>query len=177
MNRRSISRLHSDETEKLIGRRFAHKDGKAHLEHVKDLAKFDPYDYPIRDKITDEYPLWSTHGRSNEIWNTGYNVYNNGLDIPLTPSLWERVSNQIVNINPKDARALGIKSGDWCEVISRQGSLKAIAKAGYVTKPGVVSLWSQYPKRDQTPNLITSDKTDKKLGVWDKPVPVNIRKI
>ncbi len=174
---RTVRRLYSEDTEELMGKRFAHKDGKAHLEHVSALANFDPYDYPNRDKITDEYPLWSTHGRANEIWNTGYNVYNNGLDIPLVPTLWERVSNQVVNINPTDAKARGIKTGDWCEVISRQGSLKAIASVGYVTKPGVVSLWSHYPKREQTPNLITSDKTDTRLGVWDKPVPVEVRKI
>ncbi len=177
VNGRTARRLHSEDTEKLMGKRFNFNDGKARLGHVAALAKFDPYDYPIRDKITDKYPLWSTHGRANEIWNTGYNVYNNGLDIPLSPELWQRVSNQIVNINPRDAKARGIKSGDWCEVISRQGSLQAIAKVGHVTKPGVVSLWSQFPKREQTTNLITSDKTDKKLGVWDKPVPVDVKKV
>ncbi len=177
VNGRTVTRLHSEDTEKIIGRRFAHKDGKAHLEHVKELANFDPYDYPIRDKITDEYPFWCTHGRANEIWNTGYNLYSNGLDVPLTPTLWERVSEQLVNINPKDARTLGIKSGDRVLVSSRQGSLKAVAKVGYVTSPGVVSVWSHYPRRESTPNLITSEKTDTKLGVWDKPVPVNVTKV
>ncbi len=176
VNGRNVTRLHSRETERIMGRRFAHKDGKAHLEHVKKLAGFDPYNYPIRDKITDEYPLWNTHGRANEIWNTGYNVYSNGLDRPLAPDLWERVSEQIVNINPKDARLLGIKSGDRVIITSRQGSLKAVARVGDATAPGVTSVWSHYPKRESTPNLITSDKTDKKLAVWDKPVPVNIRK-
>ena len=174
---RTVTRLHSRDTEKIIGRRFAHKNGKAQLEHVAKLAKFDPYNYPIRDKITKEYPLWNTHGRANEIWNTGYNVYNNSLDRPLAPELWARVDEQIVNINPQDARVLGIKSGDRVVVTSRQGSMKAMAKVGDATAPGVTSVWSHYPKRESTPNLITSDRTDDKLAVWDKPVPVNIKKI
>ncbi len=43
--------------------------------------------------------------------------------------------------------------------------------------PMIVSVWSHYPKRESTPNLITSEKTDAKLGVWDKPVPVNVVKV
>ncbi len=103
-------------------------------------------------------------------------MYNNGLDRPLAPDLLERVSEQIVHINTKDARTLGIKSGDRVLVTSRQGSLKAVAKVGNVTAPGVTSVWSHYPVRESTPNLITSDRTDDKLAVWDKPVPVNITK-
>ncbi len=177
VNGKTVTRLHGDDTEKIIGRRFAHKDGKAHLEHVVQLADFDPYNYPLRDNVTDEYPLWCTHGRANEIWNTGYNVYNNGLDVPMAPALWERVSEQVCCLNPIDARALGIKSGDRVKVASRQGSLQAVAKVGDDTTAGVVFVWSHYPKREQTPNLITSEKTDAKLGVWDKPVPVNIVKL
>ena len=176
VNGRTVTRLHSRDTERIMGRRFAHKDGRAHLEHVGKLARFDPYNYPLRDKLTDEYPLWNTHGRANEIWNTGYNVYSNGLDRPLVPALWERVSEQIVNINPKDARLRGIKSGDRVIITSRQGSLRAVARVSDATAPGVTSIWSHYPRRESTPNLITSERTDKKLAVWDKPVPVNIRK-
>lgn len=56
-NGRSILRLYSHETEEVMGRRFKHKDGRAHLEPVKALANFDPYNHPLRDKITSDYPL------------------------------------------------------------------------------------------------------------------------
>ena len=176
-NRKSISRLYSPETEEVMGRRFKHDDGKAHLESVKALTDFDPYNHPFRDKIINEYPFWMIMHRANEIWNTGYNFYNNGLNVPLTPNLYERVSEQTVSINPKDARAIGVKSGDWVTVNSRNGSIKAVAKVNKVTVHGVVDVIALYPKAESTPNMVTSEKADPKLAEWDRMVPVNIVKV
>lgn len=177
VNRRSVSRLYSPETEEVMGRRFKHKDGKAHLEHVKVLSDFDPYDHPLREKITDEYPLWMIMHRANEVWNTGYNFYCNGLNVPLIQNLYERVSEQTVSINPQDAKRLGVKSGDWVMVNSRNGSMKAVVKVHDLTQAGVVDVISLYPKGDSTPNLLTSEKADPKLAEWDRMVPVNIVKV
>jgi arsenite oxidase large subunit len=176
-NGRSISRLYSHETEQAMGRRFAHKDGKAHLEPVKVLAKLDPYNHPLREKTNSKYPFWMIMHRQNEVWNTGYNFYNNGKNIPLTPNLYERVSEQTVSINPEDAKALGIKSGDWVKLSSRNGSMKAVARVHNLTAPGVVDVMSLYPKTESTPNMVTSEKADPKLAEWDRMVPVNITKI
>jgi formate dehydrogenase major subunit len=177
VNRRSVSRLYSSETEQVMGRRFKHKDGKAHLEPVKSLANFDPYNHPLRDKITSEYPLWMIMHRQNEIWNTGYNFYSNGANVPLTPNLYERASEQTVSINPKDAKALGVKSGDRVTINSRNGSIKAVARVHEMTAPGVVDVMSLYPKAESTPNMVTSEKADPKLAEWDRMVPVNIVKV
>lgn len=115
--------------------------------------------------------------RANEIWNTGYNFYSNGGNIPLTPNLYERVSEQTVSINPKDARAMGIKNSDWVTVNSRNGSMKAVVKVHDLTAPGVVDVMSLYPKAESTPNMVTSEKADPKLAEWDRMVPVNIVKV
>ena len=176
-NGRSVSRLYSPETEEVMGRRFKHKDGKAHLDPVKALTDFDPYNHPLRDKITSEYPLWMIMHRANEIWNTGYNFYNNGLNVPLTPNIYERVSEQTVSINPKDARTLGVKSGDWVMVNSRNGSMKAVVKVHDLTAAGVVDVMSLYPKAESTPNMVTNEKADPKLAEWDRMVPVSVRKV
>jgi arsenite oxidase large subunit len=176
-NRRSIARLFSHETEETMGRRFAHKDGKAHLKPVKALAKLDPYNHPLREKITKDYPFWMIMHRANENWCTGYNFYNNGYNIPLTPSIYERIPEQTVKINPKDAMALGIRSGDRVKVSSKNGSLEGVAKVVDETKPGIVAVISLYPKTKSTPNLVTSEKADPKLAEWDRMMPVNIKKI
>jgi len=176
-NRHSISRLYSEETEKYMGRRFAHRDGKAHLEHVKVLAEFDPYKHPLRQRVNSEYPFWMIMHRPNEVWNTGYNFYNNGRNIPLVQNLYERVAEQTVSINPQDAIRLGIRTGDWIKITSRQGSLKAVAKVHELTRPGVVDVMSLYPKSESTPNMVTSEVADPKLGEWDRMVPVRITKI
>jgi anaerobic selenocysteine-containing dehydrogenase len=176
-NRHSIARLYSEETEKYMGRRFAHKDGKAHLEPVKVLAKFDPYNHPLRQKVNKEYPFWMIMHRPNEGWNTGYNFYNNGKNIPLVQNLYERIPEQTVSINPEDAIKLGIKTGDWVKITSRQGSLKAVAKVHDLTRPGVVDVISLYPKSESTPNMVTYENADPKLAEWDRMVPVRITKI
>jgi arsenite oxidase large subunit len=176
-NRRSISRLYSPETEDVMGRRFKHKDGKAHLEPVKALVDFDPYNHPLREKITEEYPFWMIMHRANEIWNTGYNFYNNGLNVPLTQTLYERLPEQTVCINPNDARTISAKSGDWVTLTSRNGSIKAVARVSWLTTPGVVDVMALYPKTESTPNMVTSEKADPKLAEWDRMVPVNIVKI
>ncbi len=115
--------------------------------------------------------------RSNEGWNTGYNFYNNGKNVPLTPNLYKRLSEQTVSINPKDAKALGIKSSDWVRLTSRNGSMKALAKVHNLTAPGVVDVMSLYPQSESTPNMVTSEKADPKLAEWDRMVSVDIRKV
>ena len=176
-NGRSISRLYSNETEEVMGRRFKHKDGKAHLEAVKSLARLDPYDHPLRDKLTSEYPLWMVMHRANENWNSGYNFYSNGANVPLTPALYERISEQPVSINPADAKALGVRTGDWVNVNSRNGSIKGVIKVEDVCAQGVIDVISLYPKGESTPNMVTSEKADPKLAEWDRMVPVNITKV
>lgn len=176
-NRKSISRLYSPEFEKAMGGRFATKDGKAHLAPVASLAKLDPYNHALRDKLSSKYPLWMIMHRANENWNTGYNFFNNGNNVPLTPNLYERISEQPVSINPADAKALGVKTGDWVKVNSKNGSLKGVIKVEEVCQPGVIDVISLYPKGESTPNNVTNEKADPKLAEWDRMVPVNITKV
>ena len=176
-NGKSISRLYSPETEQAMGRRFKHKDGKAHLEPVKVLADLDPYNHPLRDKLNGDYPLWMIMHRANENWNSGYNFYSNGKNVPLTPNLYERISEQPVSINPTDAKTFGVKTGDWVNVTSRNGSFKGVIKVENVCAPGVIDVISLYPKGESTPNFATSEKADPKLAEWDRMVPVNITKV
>src|SRR4030066_1440436 len=95
--------------------------------------------------------------RANEVWNTGYNFYSNGANLPLTQALYERVSEQTVSINTKDARTLGVKRGDWVTLNSRNGSIKAVVKVHDLTTSGVVDVMALYPKTGSTPNMVTSE--------------------
>jgi len=176
-DRKSISRLYSQEFENAMGGRFATSDGKAHLAPVKSLAKLDPYDHKLRDKITDKYPLWMIMHRANENWNSGYNFYSNGKNVPLTPALYKRISEQPVSMSSQDAKKMGLKTGDWVNVNSRNGSFKGMVKVEEVCAPGVIDVISLYPKGESTPNFATSEKADPKLAEWDRMVPVNITKV
>ena len=177
VKRRSISRLYSPETEAVMGKRFATKDGKAHLAPVRVLAKLEPYNHPLREKTGSRYPLWMIMHRANENWNTGYNFYSNGRNIPLTPNLYERIPEQPVSINPEDAKLMGIKSGDRVVVSSGNGSFTGVARVEDVCAPGVIDVISLYPRGESTPNMVTSEKADPRLAEWDRMVPVNVTKI
>ncbi len=97
--------------------------------------------------------------------------------MPLTPNLYKRISEQPVSINSQDAKALGIRTGDWVNVNSRNGSMKGVAKVEDVCAQGVIDVISLYPKGESTPNMVTSEKADPKLAEWDRMVPVNITKV
>ena len=56
--------------------------------------------------------LWITNGRINEIWESGFDDYENR---PYTPQRWPM---NFLEINPEDAAARGIESGDMVVIES-----------------------------------------------------------
>ena len=46
----------------------------------------------------------------------------------------------LLELNPEDARAYGIQTGDWCQVRSRRGNVKAKALVCDRIRPGTVFL-------------------------------------
>ena len=63
-----------------------------------------------------------------------------------------------VEINPVDAAALEIGSGDTVRVISRRGNVRAKARISKVTPPGVVSMTFHYP--ETRTNVLTHGALD-----------------
>ncbi len=59
----------------------------------------------------DKGELWVTNGRVNEMWQSGF-------DDLRKPYLAERWPFPAIVIHPKDAKARGIESGDWVEVVN-----------------------------------------------------------
>ena len=59
-----------------------------------------------------KHRFWINNGRVNEVWQTGYHdMYNEFVS--------DRWPMAFVEINPDDARALGVASGDVVEVYQR----------------------------------------------------------
>ncbi|MBI3754370.1 MAG: molybdopterin-dependent oxidoreductase [Deltaproteobacteria bacterium] len=105
-----------------------------------------PYEQP--DK---EYPFVLTTGRVLEHWHTG------AMTLGIH-ELRRRAPAAYIEINPKDAARLGIRSGNRVKVSSRRGSLVIEAKVADVPRDGVVFVPMHYP--DKLINTLTTDACD-----------------
>lgn len=91
--------------------------------------KESPYSTP---ELAKEYPL---------VLTTGFRLYS------FFHSAWTNVPGQrelypypFVVVNPRDAAAAGIQEGDWTEISSPRGKVKAKAQVSMEVAPGVVAL-------------------------------------
>jgi len=101
---------------------------------TRGKGKFIPLEYrPPAELPDDDYPLLLTTERSRYHFHTGTMTRKvSGLDT--------LVSEGMVEINPKDASALGISDGEMVKVISRRGDVLAKAKVTEVSPVKVVTM-------------------------------------
>ena len=52
------------------------------------------------------------------------------------------------DVNPADARALGVAQGDWIELSSPAGSIRVLANLTELARPGVVHMYHGHPEAD-----------------------------
>jgi predicted molibdopterin-dependent oxidoreductase YjgC len=68
------------------------------------------------ETIDEEYPIWLTTGRRLQSYHTRTQTgRSQGIDYLLP--------EEVLEVHPEDARAWGIKSGGWCQMTSRRGSI------------------------------------------------------
>lgn len=147
VNGKSPDRLYSDEMERIMGKRFFTKDNKIHVEKIIVLKDFDPKKYEWGE-VSSRYPLMAIDFRLNELWNTGYTYWD-------TPGVYERTPDAYLLINPVDAKARGISTGQWVVLESPYGKCKAVARVSDEVPPGVVGMPALFPKPEQEFNYAT----------------------
>jgi nitrate reductase (cytochrome) len=98
-----------------------------------------------------EYPFILTTGRQIEHWHTGTMTLK-------VPELKRSAPDAYVEINPKDAAKLSIKSRDKVKITSRRGTITLEAKVVDVPREGLVFVPMHYP--DRLINLLTTDAYD-----------------
>ncbi len=96
---------------------------------LKNKAKifFRPYMDPP-EMPDEEYPFWFATGRVLEHWHTGSMTMR-------VPELYRAVPEAVCFMNPKDARRIGVKDGDFVWVESRRGRVKARVETRGRNKP------------------------------------------
>jgi predicted molibdopterin-dependent oxidoreductase YjgC len=67
-----------------------------------------------------------------------------------------------VRIHPKDARRLGIDTGEMVDVVSRRGKVEVEAQITRSTKPGTVFMTFHFP--ETRTNILLSSAADPETG-------------
>jgi nitrate reductase NapA len=98
-----------------------------------------------------EYPYALTTGRQIEHWHTGTMTMN-------VPELRRSAPSAYVEINPRDAAKLGVRTKDRVKVSSRRGTIVLEAKVMDVPRDGLVFVPMHYA--DKMINSLTNDAFD-----------------
>jgi len=119
---------------------------------TRGKGHFIPLEYkPPMELPDDEYPLVLTTGRSLYHFHTGTLTRKvKGLNILR--------SEELVEINPSDASALGITDGEMVKVISRRGEVTAKARVTEVSPAGVVFMTFHFA--ESPANILTNPALD-----------------
>ncbi len=116
-------------TEKHPGTPILHTE-----QFTRGKGQFIPLEYkPPMELPDDEYPLMLTTDRS-------LYQYHTGTVSRKVKGLNTFRGEELVEINPEDASALGITDGEMIKVISRRGEVAAKAKVTDVSPVGVISM-------------------------------------
>ncbi len=119
---------------------------------TRGKGHFIPLEYkPPMELPDDEYPLVLTTGRNLYHFHTGTLTRKvKGLNILR--------SEELVEINPSDASALGITDGEMVKVISRRGEVTAKARVTEVSPAGVVFMTFHFA--ESPTNILTNPALD-----------------
>ncbi|WP_088555070.1 molybdopterin-dependent oxidoreductase, partial [Calderihabitans maritimus] len=111
-----------------------------------------PYEPPA-ESPDEEYPFWLCTGRVLEHWHTGTMTRR-------VPELDRAVPRAYVEINPEDAKELGIKQGDKVKLVSRRGEVIIEAEINGRGKPPRGYLFVPFFDDERIINLVTIDAYD-----------------
>jgi len=115
-------------------------------------GRFIPLEYKPSMELPDKkYPMVLTTGRNLYHWHTG-------TVSRKVAGLNALMSEELVEINPEDASALGIADGDMVRVTSRRGKVSARAKVTEVSPVGVVFMTFHFA--ESPTNLLTNPAFD-----------------
>ncbi|MGA7799298.1 MAG: arsenate reductase (azurin) large subunit [Gammaproteobacteria bacterium] len=141
--------------------KFSTSDGKAHFlpSPWNGLAS-------TVEREKEKYPFWINNGRTNHIWQTAYHdryIAFRRNRFPMSP----------MEMNPEDAKRLGITSGDIVEVFNDFGSTFAMAYLEPDIRPGQAFMMFGYD--NGVVGDVVTDWTDRNVVPYYKGTWGNIR--
>ncbi|MFN2188602.1 MAG: formate dehydrogenase subunit alpha [Candidatus Promineifilaceae bacterium] len=121
-------------------------------------GKFWPIDFGTDSELVDgEYPLNLSTGRVLYHWS--------GSTMTGRSSLEDIYPEAVCEINPSDASALELRTGDWVNVVSRRGAIKLRAMLTERSPQGTVFIPFHFA--EAAANLLTLDRLDERAKIPD----------
>ena len=156
---------------KLVGTRRLYTDNKFGTKSGK--ATFLPTPQPpIPRQVANQlkkHEFWVTSGRLNEVWQSNYHTSR----LPMPSTRWPIAP---VQINPKDAKAKGIESGDLVMLYNDYGSVRGVAYVTDSTRSGELFMAFGFP--NSPVNNIVTDFVDPDTKIpFYKGTAASIRRI
>jgi nitrate reductase NapA len=108
---------------------------------------------PPAEPVDREYPYVLSTGRVLEHWHTGTMTMK-------AEELRRAYPDCFVEVNPADARALGIRTGDRVRITSRRGEVVIKARVVDMPRPGMVFVPMHWEGKDSLINRVTIDAYD-----------------
>ena len=154
---------------KLVGTEMHYMDGKFDTSDGK--AEFKVAKWPGLPKQVAEqkakYRFWINNGRSNEVWQTAYHDQYNEFVMGRYPMAY-------VEMNPDDAKSLGVSSGDVVEIYNDYGSTFGMAYPS-AAKTGHTFMLYGYVKGIQ--GDVVTEWTDRNIIPYYKGTWANIKRV
>ena len=148
----------------LIGTPMLYTDAKFDTSDGRAIFKASPWPgLPAKvEAQRAKHKYWVNNGRSNEVWQTGYHDQYNAF-------VKDRYPLAYIEINPDDARELGVSAGEVVEVFNDYGSTCAMAYPVSDAKPG--QTFMLFGQAKGIAGDLTSDWTDRNVipyykGAW-----------
>ncbi len=113
---------------------------------------FRPYAAPV-EQPDENYPLWLCTGRILEHWHTGSMTMR-------VPELERAQPNAFLYMHPADAKARGLKNGDYATVESRRGKIDAIVQTNQRNFMPKGTTWLAFFDEKVQTNQVVLDSTD-----------------
>jgi arsenite oxidase large subunit len=155
---------------RLIGTEMIYTDNK--FDTADGKAKFLPAPWPGLPKPVlaqkQKHRFFVNNGRVNEVWQTGYH---NKYD----PHVKDRYPMAIVELNPDDARYLGISPGDIVELYNDYGSTYALAYPDAAIKQS--HTFMQFGWYNGVVGDVVTEWTDRNIIPYYKGTWASIRRI
>ncbi len=103
------------------------------------------------ETISDEFPVWLTTGRRLQSYHTRTQTGRaQGIDYLLP--------EEVLEVNPVDVAAWGLKDGGWCKLSSARGAVKIKVKATQRSPRGTV--FASFSFSDVPVNALTGSGYD-----------------
>jgi assimilatory nitrate reductase catalytic subunit len=128
-----------------------YEDG--HFEHSDGKAKLLPIEWqPFPEQPNAAYPLIFNTGRTVEHWHTRTKTGQVAILDSMAPRAW-------LEMNPRDARSLGLKPHDRVDVVSRRSRVSGVeVRITEIVAPGQVFMPFHYAESNS--NLVTQSAFD-----------------